>query len=79
MNGEDKNPNVDQHLQRTIDALKWRLLNVNDVVCEGYSAEEAEWFTSLIEESMDNLTTLMQDVRDAKLSAHHFKLIKPKS
>ena len=54
-------------------------MSVLIVACEGYSAEEAEWFTSLINESMDNLTTLMQDVRDVKLSAHHLKLIKPKS
>ena len=50
-----------------------------NIVCEGHSDEKAEWFMSLINESMDNLTSLMQDVRDAKLSAHHFKLIKPKS
>ena len=49
------------------------------VIYEGYSAEEAERQESLIKESMENLKTLMQDVKDAKLLADHLKLIQPKS
>ena len=45
----------------------------------GYSVEEADRLTSLISESVQNLTALLQDVRSRQLKGNDLKLICAKS